>query len=92
MRIGFAVLAVALAFWPVEARAFENFIPLGHNYSPDDQTLPEFDSAQDKLNSRVDIFETEIYRRQRTAKSFSSRLDQFSNDQELKGASDFIDY
>ena len=72
--------------------AYENFIPLGHNYSPDDSELPAFDSNQDRLNAQVDIFEAEIYTRQRAAKSFSSKLDQFANDQELKGGSDFIDY
>ena len=92
MRIAFTILAAVIALTPVPASAFENFIPLGNNYSPDDQTLPAFNSDQDRLNSQVDIYETEIYTRQRTAKRFSSRLNQFSNDQELKGGSEFIDY
>ena len=54
--------------------------------------LPKFNSEQDRLNSQVDIYETEIYIRQRTAKRFSSRLDRFSYDQELKGGNEFIDY
>ena len=90
MRIAIITLSALLASAP--AMAFENFIPLGHNYSPDDQTMPEFNSDADRLNSQVDIYETEIYTRQRRAKQFSSNLDQFSNNQELKGASDFIDY
>ncbi len=92
MRIGFALLLCAGALWPVEANAYENFIPLGHNYSPDDSVLPELNSAQDQINAQVDIFEADVYTRGRRAKEFRSHLDQFSNSQELKGASDFIDY
>lgn len=92
MRARITMLAIALTVWSAPAMAFENFIPLGHNYSPDDQHLPAFNSPEDVLNSQVDIFETEIYTRQRIAKEFNSRLTQFSNEQELKGTSDFIDY
>lgn len=92
MRIAISIAAMVLALWPAQAGAFENFIPLGQNYSPDDPVLPKFNSEQDRLNSQVDIYETEIYIRQRTAKRFSSRLDRFSYDQELKGGNEFIDY
>ena len=92
MRIGFALLVFACALWPAEAGAYENFIPLGHNYSPDDPVLPAFNSRQDRINAQVDIFESDVYTRARAAKEFRSRLDQFSNNQELKGASTFIDY
>lgn len=92
MRILFAAVVASLAFAPVPAFAYENFIPLGHNYSPDDSELPAFNSEQDRLNSQVDIFEADIWTRQRAAKSFSSRVDQFRNSQELSRNSDFIDY
>ena len=92
MRIGFALLVFACVLWPLEAGAYENFIPLGHNYSPDDSELPALNSRQDQINAQVDIFEADIYTRGRRAKEFRSNLDQFSNNQELKGASDFIDY
>ena len=48
--------------------------------------LPAFNSEQDRLNSQVDIYESEIYTRLRRAKMFSSQLDHFSNDQELQAA------
>ena len=92
MRIAIVLAVATLALAPAPAFAYENFIPLGHNYSPDDQTLPELNSAQDQLNAQVDIYESDIWTRQRAAKSFSSQLDQFSNNQELQGGSDFIDY
>jgi hypothetical protein len=92
MRISSLLLLAAVAFAPAPAFAYENYIPLGHSYSPDDSVLPEFNSDQDKLNSEVDIYESEIYNRQRRAKVFSSELDRFKNDQEISGSSDFIDY
>ncbi|MGH6855533.1 MAG: hypothetical protein ACREDX_04350 [Aestuariivirga sp.] len=92
MRIGFALLVFASALWPTQAGAYENFIPLGHNYAPGDSVLPELNSRQDQVNAQVDIFEADIYTRGRIAKEFRSQLDQFSNDQEPKGANDFIDY
>ena len=92
MRIVFAAVVASLAFAPVPAFAYENFIPLGHNYSPDNSELTEINSEEYKLNAQVDIYEAEIYRRQRTAKSFNSQLDRFANDQEFKGSSEFIDY
>lgn len=94
MRIvSVAVFAAALAAGAVPAMAFENFIPLGHNYSPDDSKLPTLNSDEDRLNAQVDIYEAEIYTRQKIAKTFSSQLDRFANDQELNSRNrDFIDY
>ena len=94
MRVSVAVLTAAIAVLalPVQAVAYENFIPQGHGYSPDDSVLPDFNSEQDRINSQVDIYEAEIYTRLRRAKSFSSQLDQFRNEQELSGGSEFIDY
>jgi hypothetical protein len=86
-----AVLAIVLGAAP--AGAFENFIPLGNNYSPDDPRLPPLNSEQDRINAQVDIYESEIYNRQRIAKSFSSQVDRFRYDQELNTRNrDFIDY
>ena len=92
MRVAIVVFAAALAVQALPAMALENFIPQGHNYSPDSPELPAFNSYEDRLNSRVDVYEAEIWTRQRTAKTFSSRLDHFSNDQEPKSGSAFIDY
>ena len=92
MRIWFAALMFVFAFSPVESQAYENFIPLGQNYSPDDSTLPALNSEREKFNTQVDIYETDIYTKQRTTKEFWSNLQRFVNDQELKGANNFIDY
>ena len=92
MRIGFALLISVCALWSTSAGAYENFIPLGHNYAPGDSVLPQLNSRQDRINAQVDIFEADVYTRARAAKVFRSDLDQFSYNQELKGPSDFIDY
>jgi hypothetical protein len=93
MRTGLALLVFACALSPIQAGAYENFIPLGHNYSPGDSVLPELNSRQDQINAQVDIFEADIYTRGRRAQEFRSNLRQFSNEQELQGVDDnFIDY
>lgn len=92
MRVLLAVLTAAAAVLAQPALAYENFIPLGHSYSPDTPELPAFNSEEDRINSQVDIYESEIYNRQRRAKIFSSQFQQFRSDQELKGGSKFIDY
>jgi hypothetical protein len=82
-----------MALWPVEAGAVENFIPLGHNYAPDDSVLPEFNSDQDRFNGQVDIYETEIYTRQRFLKENNSYVRHFLNSQSgTGGTTGFIDY
>ncbi|HRX37093.1 MAG TPA: hypothetical protein P5337_11905 [Aestuariivirga sp.] len=92
MRIAIAAFALCLGIAAQPALAYENFIPLGHNYSPDDPELPALNSQQDRVNSQVDIYEAEIYTRQRRNKVFNSQLNQFSNDQEYRGYKEFIDY
>lgn len=94
MRIVLAAIILGLtAFAAAPASAFENFIPLGHNYSPDDSVLPDFNSEQDKLNGQVDIFETEIYTRQRFLKEQNTYLRRFLNSQQGNGGTiGFIDY
>lgn len=92
MRAMLAILLVTAALQVVPAVAYENFIPMGHSYSPDSPELPAFNSDEDRLTSQTDIYESEIYNRQRRAKSFASDFQRFRSDQELKGGSTFIDY
>lgn len=91
MRIALGLLA-AVTLWITPAFAYENFIPLGFNYSPDNSRLPDINSPEYQLNTQVDIYEAEIYTRQRAAKSQNSQLEQFANDQQYERNSDFIDY
>lgn len=66
--------ALALTLGPVMAD--ENFIPLGQNYAPGDDTLPPIGSEQDQMNAQTDIYETEAYHRALREKEVESS---FSN-------------
>ena len=90
MRLAIALLVSALAAAP--ALAYENFIPLGHNYSPDDQVLPEFSGTQDQINSQTDLYETEVYIGERYQAEQDSHMKRFLNNQELEGGDYSIDY
>jgi hypothetical protein len=91
MRVVLVLAVLGLSALP--ALAVENFIPLGHNYSPDDSVIPEFNSEQDRLNAQVDIYETEIYTRQRFAKENNTYVRRFLNSQSGTGGTmDYIDY
>ncbi len=93
MRVLLVVAILGLAAAASPAFAYENFIPLGHNYSPDDPVMPDLNSDQDRLNGQVDIFESEIYTRQRYMKEQNTYLRRFLNSQQgTGGTSTFIDY
>lgn len=93
MRLTLTIAAAALlAASAMPAMAYENFIPLGHNYSPDESELPQLNSDRDKINAQTDIFEAEIYTRQRDAKEFNTQVQQFRTQQEYTGSNGFIDY
>lgn len=86
------VLAVVSGLWPASAMAFENFIPLGHNYSPDEQALPAINSRRDRINLQTDIYETERYFEERSQRVDTSFLNRFISSQESPGADYSIDY
>ena len=92
MRGTLAILAVVSVLWPASAMAYENFIPLGHNYSPDAQVLPPINSRQDRINLQTDIYETQIYVEQRSQRADASFLDRFISSQETRGVDYSIDY
>ena len=51
----------------------KNKIPAGHSYSPNQEKLPTTNSRKYRLNSQTDIYETEIYRKNReTAITFGN--------------------
>ena len=92
MRLGFVVLILAGIAWPHAAMAYENFIPLGQNYAPGDDQLPPLNSAADRFNAQVDVYETDIYTKQRGRKEFQSQIYNFFYTQEPDVISDHLDY
>lgn len=85
--LGCAVLALSAA----PALAVENFIPLGQNYAPGDDSIPPIGSEQDRINAQLDIYETENYGEALREKQFETRLNHFQQEPRSPG-DDFRDY
>jgi hypothetical protein len=79
----FAVLALLLVCGP--AQAAENYIARGHAYSPDEPVLPDLNSEQDLINRQADIYEAELFIKQREQKIWETQQNRFRFSQELKG-------
>ena len=62
-------------------------VPAGHSYSPTEQRLPPLNSRRDRINSRADIYEAEIYRANRDAAITFSNMRIFGRDRLLRGGS-----
>ena len=76
---GLAVILVIAGSLPAYAGSSRK--PTGHAYSPDQQRLPRLNSRRDRINSRADIYEAEIYRSQReTAIAFGELRRMFDHD------------
>ena len=57
------------------------YLPLGHAYAPGAGILPPVDSAQARFETRVDILQTEVYRRNYELRMFESEM----NRHDLRG-------
>lgn len=86
--LGCAVLALSAA----PALAAENFIPLGQNYAPGDDTVPPIGSEQDKVNTQIDIYETEAYHRNLREKQMESQFQHLSRQQFEVPSDNDLDY
>jgi len=62
-------------------------VPSGHSYSPKQQALPQLNSRQDRINSRADIYESEIYRSNRETAITFGNMRIFGRDNLLRGGS-----
>lgn len=72
--------------------AAENFIPLGQNYAPGDDTLPPIGSEEDQVNAQTDIYQTETYGRQLRDQEMNSRLRDLSQRSLNPGSDDDLEY
>ncbi|MFN0193715.1 MAG: hypothetical protein ACKVP5_17360 [Aestuariivirga sp.] len=86
------VAAVILGGLSAPSLAYENFIPLGHGYAPDEPVLPSLSTERAQISQQSDIFETEVYRAEREDKVIDSFLNRFISDQEKVGGDYSIDY
>jgi hypothetical protein len=93
MRVFSVIVAVAgSVVMASAAHAFENFIPAGTGYSTEIITLPELNSDQSKLNQQTDIYETEIYRKQRKYAEDDAKLRRFFSQNDSTGLNGKVDY
>lgn len=86
------VAAICCAAGATGAFAYENFIPMGTGYSTEVDSVPSFGSERGQINQAADVIETEIYRSNREAAEFDSRLRQFQSSSQFEGSDNFIDY
>jgi hypothetical protein len=93
MRVVSVVCFVA-AVWAgtVSAEAYEKFIPLGAGYSPEVSTLPAINSTAESVTSQSDVYETELYNKQREDKLRDSQFQRFISDPESSGSDSSIQY
>ncbi len=88
----FASIAIGLAFGTSPALAYENYIPLGTGYSSNVDRLPAFDSDAGQISQQTDIYETELYMKNRKRAEDESRLREFFSDRNSTGSDSHIDY
>src|SRR4051812_22491480 len=74
------------------AHAFENYVATGHPYAPGDDQLPLLNSPQDQINLQTDIYESELYQRQRERKLLDSQMFQLRNDLRLDPPTTALEY
>jgi hypothetical protein len=89
-RLAAVVIAGLLAAAP--AAAVENYIARGHPYAPGDDRLPPLNSDQDQINLQTDLYEAELYVRQRERKAMESELFRFRNDRSFSGPDYSLEY
>ena len=81
------VIASFLAGTSVVYADNTNRLPSGHSYSPSQQRLPALNSRRDRVNSRADIYESEINRANRDAAITFGNMRIFGHDRWLGGGS-----
>jgi hypothetical protein len=53
----------------------DRFVPKGHSYDSSNRGLPTLNSYEDQTNNRADVYETEIYKKQRDRAFWDSWVD-----------------
>jgi hypothetical protein len=85
-------LILGLGLAGTAATAEENFIPQGHGYQPGNEVLPPLNSDQDRITLQTDIYESELYAKQRRQKVFESRMNRFQFEQEFNSLNNDPEY
>jgi hypothetical protein len=92
MRWGVIGLIVLGSLVPASASAYENYITSGHAYTPQNLPLPPVNSPEAEFTQQTDIYEADIYVKERQRKMFDSQLQRFLDGANPGEPSDEIDY
>lgn len=92
MRWGLVAIVAAIGLAPGAATAYENYIASGHSYTPQNIPLPPIDSHQADFTQQTDIYEAEIYVKERQRKVLDSQLQRFLDGANPGIPSDEIQY
>lgn len=75
LAFGSAAAALAQDYGPPQGHLYSPpYLPQGHAYAPGDSQVPPINSAESQFNTRVDILQTEIYRRNYEQSMFESEM------------------
>src|SRR5690606_30851674 len=77
VRVAAFCVIAGLAMVATGADAAEYFIPKGHLYTPESETLPPPSSRRAEIEAETDVLETELHREEREARQFLERFRNF---------------
>jgi hypothetical protein len=90
MRIIVGLIAILMT--GTAARAYDTFIPMGAGYSTEVSSIPALNSDEEKVISQTDLYETELYAKQRAEREHDSYINRFFSNSETSGSDFSIDY
>jgi len=91
MRLG-VISFLAGGLLATNAFAYENYITSGHSYTPENIPLPPINSSEAEFTQQTDIYEADIYVKERQRKIFDSQLQRFLDGANPGIPSDDIQY
>jgi len=91
-RWGFAAVFAIVGLASNTAVAYENYITSGHSYTPQNIPLPPINSYESDFTQQTDIYEADIYVKERQRKILDSQLQRFLDGPNPGIPSDDIQY
>lgn len=92
MRWGLVAVVAMVGFASNAAVAYENYITSGHSYTPQNIPLPPINSYEAEFTQQTDIYEADIYVKERQRKILDSQLQRFLDGANPGIPSDDIQY
>jgi hypothetical protein len=92
MRWGLIAVVALVGLSSEAAVAYENYITSGHAYTPQNIPLPPINSYESEFTQQTDIYEADIYVKERQRKILDSQLQRFLDGANPGIPSDDIQY